>query len=128
MLPVDVDSIFVARSDGRLYRVPLSELVSDLTPQVSDNILDARATKLWFVTEEWSKELFLLGALNDGGIACWNARSLQLVARWTIFTSEVESVVSLSIGDDRLGRLKGCVMAAATDGTIAVIVLDGMSL
>ncbi|KAG8734075.1 hypothetical protein FRC10_011973 [Ceratobasidium sp. 414] len=128
VLPVDPNSIFAARSDGRLYRVPLSELVSDPAPQAAENTLDARVTKLWFVTEEWSKELFLLGALNDGGVACWNARSLQLVARWTIFTSEVELILSLSIGDDRLGRLKGCVMAVAADGTIAVIVLDGLSL
>ncbi|KAG8772583.1 hypothetical protein FRC12_002979, partial [Ceratobasidium sp. 428] len=95
---------------------------------VAGNILDARVTKLWFVTEEWSKDLFLLGALDDGGIACWNARTLQLVARWTVFISELESVVSLSISDDRLGKLKGCVMAVAAAGTIAIIVLDGMSL
>ncbi|KAG9122431.1 hypothetical protein FRC07_001177 [Ceratobasidium sp. 392] len=128
ILPVNADSIFAARSDGRLYRAPLSELVSDPTPQVAENILDARVTKLWIVTEEWSKDLFLLGALDDGGIACWNARSLQLVARWTVFISQLESVVSLSIGDDRLGKLKGCVMAVASAGTIAIIVLDGMSL
>ncbi|KAG9123091.1 hypothetical protein FRC07_000236 [Ceratobasidium sp. 392] len=120
-LPVNADSIF-------LYRTPLSELVSDPTPQVAENTLDARVTKLWIVTEEWSKELFLLEALDDGGIACWNARSLQLVGRWMVFISELESVVSLSIGDDRLGKLKGCVMAAASAGTIAIIVLDDMSL
>ncbi|QRV92544.1 WD40 domain protein [Ceratobasidium sp. AG-Ba] len=128
ILPVDADSIFTARSDGQLYRIPLSELVSGPTPQAAEDILGARVTKLWIVTEEYSKELFLLGAVDDGGIACWNARTLQLVARWTIFITELESVVSLSIGDDRLGRLKGCVMAIAAGGTIAVIVLDGMSL
>lgn len=102
-------------------------------------------TRLWFVTEEWSKDLFLLGAMDDGGIGCWDARyvllspvrtlyslghfrSLKLVSRWTIFTTELESVITLSLGDDRLGRLKGCVMCVAADGTIAIIVLDGMSL
>jgi hypothetical protein len=92
VLPVDVDSIFAARcelflevcpgkacsfillADGQLYRVPFSELASDPTSPSAENALGAWVTRLWIVTEEWSKELFLLGALDDGGIACWNAR------------------------------------------------------
>ncbi|KAF8606800.1 hypothetical protein BDV93DRAFT_326950 [Ceratobasidium sp. AG-I] len=128
VLPVDVDSVFVAKSDGELYRLPFSELAQNPPPQTTASSLGSQVTRLWFVTEEYSKNLFLLGAMDDGGIGCWDARSLKLVSRWTIFTTELESVVSLSLGDDRLGRLKGCVMAVAADGTIAIIVLDGMSL
>jgi hypothetical protein len=132
-------------ADGQLYRTSFAELLLDPRLETTENTLGARVTRLWFVTEEWNKNLFVLGALDNGGIACWDARyvrpyvgdpiylirhssSLKLVSRWTIFITELESVISLSLADDRLGRLKGCVMAVAADGTIAVIVLDGMSL
>ena len=71
---------------------------------------------------------FCLTSCHSYSMLIGFASSLKLVSRWTIFTTELESVVSLSLGDDRLGRLKGSVMAVAADGTIAIIVLDGMSL
>ncbi|KAH7337021.1 hypothetical protein B0J17DRAFT_718925 [Rhizoctonia solani] len=128
ILPVDINSIFVARSNGRLYRATFSELLLDPGLEPNEDALGLRATRLWFVTEEWSKSVYILGALNDGGIACWDALTLKLVARWTVFITELETVISLNLGDDRLGRLKGYIMAVAADGTIAVIVLDGMRL
>ncbi|KAG8733856.1 hypothetical protein FRC11_001394 [Ceratobasidium sp. 423] len=128
VLPVDIDSIFVTRSNGQLHRATFAELLLNAGSSSNENSVVPRATRLWFVTEEWSKTLYILGALNDGGIACWDARTLKLVARWTIFITELESVIYLSLGDERLGRLKGCLMAVAADGTIAVIVLDGMQL
>ncbi|CAE6390945.1 unnamed protein product [Rhizoctonia solani] len=128
VLPVDIDSIFLARSNGQLYRTTFSQLSLDPGPHPNESMLSPRATRLWFVTEEWSKTLYLLGALNDGGIACWDARNLKLVAQWTIFNTELETVINLGLGDERLGKMKGSLMAVATDGTIAVIVLDGMYL
>ncbi|KAL5632661.1 hypothetical protein ACGC1H_005568 [Rhizoctonia solani] len=128
VLPVDIDSIFVAQSNGQLHRTTFSKLLLGATSGPSEDVFCPRATRLWFVTEEWSKTLYILGALNDGGIACWDARTLKLVARWTIFITELETVITLSLSDDRLGKLKGCLMAVAADGTIAVIVLDGMHL
>ncbi|ELU38230.1 WD40 domain-containing protein [Rhizoctonia solani AG-1 IA] len=128
VLPIDIDSIFVARSNGQLYRSTFSEFLSDPGLEPNKDILSPKATRLWSVTEEWSKTVYLLGALNDGGIACWDSRNLKLVARWTIFNTELETVINLSLGDDRLGKLKGSLMAVAADGTIAVIVLDSMHL
>ncbi|KAF8713115.1 WD40 repeats protein, partial [Rhizoctonia solani] len=128
VLPIDIDSIFIARSNGQLYRSTFSEFLSDPGLEPNKDILSPKATRLWSVTEEWSKTVYLLGALNDGGIACWDSRNLKLVARWTIFNTELETVINLSLGDDRLGKLKGSLMAVAADGTIAVIVLDSMHL
>lgn len=90
VLPVDVDSVFAAKcengnflvarfyadfsvADGELYRLPFSQLAQN-PPQTTENALGSRVTRLWFVTEEWSKNLFLLGAMDDGGIGCWDAR------------------------------------------------------
>ncbi|KAJ1303291.1 hypothetical protein OPQ81_011488 [Rhizoctonia solani] len=115
VLPVDIDSIFVARSNGRLYRTEFSGLLLNHTLQPNED-------------RNGAKTVYILGALNDGGIACWDALTLKLAARWTIFITELETVLSLSLEDERLGKLKGCVMAVAADGTIAVIVLDGMHL
>ncbi|CAE6464175.1 unnamed protein product [Rhizoctonia solani] len=128
VLPVDIDSVFVARSNGQLHRATFAELLLNPGSGSNEDTRVARATRLWFVTEEWSKTVYILGALNDGGIACWDARTLKLVARWTIFITELQTVICLSLGDERLGKLKGCLMAVAADGTIAVIVLDGMQL
>ena len=53
-------------------------------------------------------------------------RSLKLCARWTVFTSPLARVVSLH--DESVGRLVGCVLCISEDGTVAVIALDGFQL
>ncbi|CAE6507831.1 unnamed protein product [Rhizoctonia solani] len=108
VLPVDIDSIFVARSNGQLYLTTFSGLLSSAALEPSEGIFCPGATRLWFVTEEWSKTLYILGALNDGGIACWDARQYL----------EIGSAM-----DNIHHRARN-----AADGTIAVIILDGMHL
>lgn len=51
---------------------------------------------------------------------------LSLRARWTLFTTPVEHVIQLR--DEQAGPLKGCVLCISQDGTIAVIVIDGLQL
>ena len=54
------------------------------------------------------------------------ASTLKLFARWTVFTSPLAHVLSLH--DEKVGRLCGCVLCISQDGTIAVIALDGYQL
>lgn len=52
--------------------------------------------------------------------------SLELRARWTIFTSPLAHVTQFP--DETAGPLKGCVLCVSEDGTVAVIVIDGLQL
>lgn len=52
--------------------------------------------------------------------------SLELRARWTIFTSPLDHVTQF-IGENE-GPLRGCVLCISEDGTVAVIVIDGLQL
>lgn len=53
-------------------------------------------------------------------------RSLQLLARWTVFATPLISVIKLV--DDAVGRLKGSVLCVASGGTLAVLILDGLEM
>jgi WD repeat-containing protein 7 len=55
-----------------------------------------------------------------------HVRSLQLLARWTVFATPLISVIKLV--DDAVGRLKGSVLCVASGGTLAVLILDGLEL
>lgn len=61
-----------------------------------------------------------------GSTPAWYDSTLELFARWTVFTSPLAHVVSLH--DEKVGRLCGCVLCISQDGTIAVIALDGYQL
>jgi hypothetical protein len=52
--------------------------------------------------------------------------SLELRARWTIFTTPLAHVTQFA--DENAGPLKGCVLCVSEDGTVAVIVIDGLQL
>lgn len=53
-------------------------------------------------------------------------RDLKIQARWTLFCTPLLNLVLLD--DERHGRLKGCMLCVAEDGTIAVVVVDGFEL
>jgi WD repeat-containing protein 7 len=52
--------------------------------------------------------------------------TLELCARWTAFSTPLLSVIDCE--QDPSALLHGCVLCIATDGTIAVIVVDGFQL
>ena len=65
--------------------------------------------------------------LGDG-LAADNAlnSSLELRARWTVFTTPLARVAQLQ--DEKFGPLRGCVLCVSEDGTVAVIVINGLQL
>ena len=52
--------------------------------------------------------------------------SLELISNWVIFTEPLVQVISLE--DENVGRLRGCLFAISEDGTIATLSLDGPEL
>jgi hypothetical protein len=64
--------------------------------------------------------------LIDGHAANALNSSLELCARWTVFTTPLAHVAQFQ--DDEVGPLRGCVLCISEDGTVAVIVMDGFQL
>jgi hypothetical protein len=52
--------------------------------------------------------------------------SLRLEATFTLFTSPVRSITLLS--QPEAGRFRGCLLCIAEDGTIGLVLLDGLKL
>jgi hypothetical protein len=52
--------------------------------------------------------------------------SLELRARWTVFTTPLAHVTQLQ--EVTAGPLKDCLLCVSEDGTVAVIVIDGFQL
>ena len=52
--------------------------------------------------------------------------TLKLYARWTVFTTPL--VRTISLHDEKMGRLHGCILCVSQDGTIAVVAVDGFQL
>ncbi|ETW82184.1 hypothetical protein HETIRDRAFT_445035 [Heterobasidion irregulare TC 32-1] len=79
-------------------------------------------------TTQWTNrgfafcERLIVGGADDGSVAVWDSDSLNLLARWTIFTTSLTDVVQ--IRQDKGEPLHGCLLCISYDGTIAVIVLD----
>lgn len=111
---------------------------------ISDVPLNGSIVALYQVQNERTKERFIVGGSDDGCIALWLQEcvlrfsaifsipdgtlnsSLELCARWTVFTTPLAHATQ--IRDEKAGLLNGCVLCVSEDGTIAVIVVDGLQL
>lgn len=52
--------------------------------------------------------------------------SLELQARWTVFTTPLKHVAQFQ--DNSMGPFNGCILCVSEDGTVVVIVIDGLQL
>ncbi|KAF8065183.1 hypothetical protein FPV67DRAFT_1501698 [Lyophyllum atratum] len=128
LLPIELDFIVQGCADGRLRRSSLMQMIAGSdTPSQPDNTstqaLNGFVTGLHLVHNPRTKERFIVGGGDDGSIAFWTIDHLKLCARWTLFTTCLSSAIQVE--DTQNGPLKGCVLCISTDGTIAVIVVDG---
>ncbi|OJT12977.1 WD repeat-containing protein 7 [Trametes pubescens] len=124
-LPLELDLIVLGYTDGRICRTTLTEAAqnSDASAQWSDFALPGAILALDVVQNHRTGERVLVGGADDGTIAIWALDTLKLCARWTVFTTPLVRVISLE--DEGVGRLHGCVLCISQDGTIAVIAVDG---
>ncbi|KAI8986132.1 WD40 repeat-like protein [Trametes punicea] len=125
MLPLDVDLILLGHTDGHLERRSLGKLVRNGHGpiQSSDSSLPGAILALDIIQNSRTGERVVAGGADDGSIAFWSLETFRLCARWTIFTTPLARIISLH--DEKIGRLHGCVLCVSQDGTIAVIALDG---
>lgn len=111
---------------------------------VSDIPLNGSITGLHLIQNDRTNERFIVGGSDDGCLAFWSqeylslllyhtdttenvpSSSLELRARWTVFTTPLTHVTHFQ--EDNIGPLKGCVLCVSEDGTVAVIVIDGLQL
>ncbi|CDZ98772.1 FOG: WD40 repeat [Phaffia rhodozyma] len=67
----------------------------------------------------------VVGGADDGSVGVWDSKSCTLRKSWILFTCEVIQLVYLN--DERAGKLQGCVLCVAKDGTVGVIDVEGLS-
>lgn len=108
----------------------------------SDHPLGSGITGL-HLTHARQKDSTVVGSSEDGALGIWDLeyeplsfrniyvhqliyRTLNLRARWTLFCCPLRRVIT--VPSDHSGRLQGCMICAAEDGTLAVIELDGFEL
>ncbi|KAH7928777.1 hypothetical protein BV22DRAFT_1058262 [Leucogyrophana mollusca] len=136
LLPLELNLIILGYSDGRIRRTSLTGLAgggagasiasagTSIFDKVSDLAVDgARIESLHLVRNDRTKERFVVGGADDGGIGVWSLDTLKLCARWTVFLCPLIRVVQLQ--NEKAGPLRGCVLCVSQDGTIAVFVIDG---
>ncbi|KAI1788856.1 WD40 repeat-like protein [Ganoderma leucocontextum] len=127
MLPLELELVVVGFSDGRVCRSSLLDLARGTSTSdaalMSDMPLPSRIIAMDSVENRRTGERLLVGGAEDGTLGIWSLATLKLFARWTVFISPLAHVVSLH--DEKVGRLCGCVLCISQDGTIAVIALDG---
>ncbi|KAH7909671.1 WD40-repeat-containing domain protein [Hygrophoropsis aurantiaca] len=134
ILPLELNLIILGYSDGCIRQTSLVQLArggfstKTLTfDKVSDGgIQNSYVQSLHLVRNDRTKERFVVGGGDDGGIAVWALGTLQLRARWTIFLRPLQRVIQLH--NEKVGPLRGCALCISGDGTIAVIVIDGFDL
>ncbi|KAL0567058.1 hypothetical protein V5O48_014937, partial [Marasmius crinis-equi] len=130
-LPVDLNTILLGYSDGRLRQTSLIQACrkrsSEVTfSKISDQPLDGYVVWLQEVRNLRTNERLVVGGADDGSIAVWTLSDLKLCARWTVFNTPLVKV--LQFEDIKTGPLSGCVLCVAEDGTIAVVAIDGFEL
>lgn len=136
------------QGDGTLKRVNLAQLCGNEASSSSSSPttkLNCAIISLFTAQNLRTREWFIVGGGDDGSVLIWQTayvfpqvllsrhpvnrfethRSLKLVARWTIFISPLVQVLQCR---ETTGPLRGCVLCASRNGTVAVIALDGLQL
>ncbi|KAJ8081077.1 hypothetical protein PM082_017918 [Marasmius tenuissimus] len=127
-LPVDLGTILLGYSDGRLRQTSLIHACRKRSGEatfskISDYPLSGYVVHLQEVRNLRTTERLIVGGADDGSIAIWALSDLKLCARWTLLNTPLTKV--LQFQDVKTGPLGGCVLCVAEDGTIAVIAIDG---
>ncbi|KAH9932736.1 WD40 repeat-like protein [Epithele typhae] len=124
MLPLELDLIIAGYSDGLIHRTSLIDLIQHTRQDksTSDISLGGAVVHLDIVQNPRTNERVLVGGSDDGAIAIWDISTLAACARWTVFTTPLAQVISLH--DEDVGRLHGCVLCVSQDGTVAVVAID----
>ncbi|TDL19727.1 hypothetical protein BD410DRAFT_773671 [Rickenella mellea] len=130
VLPLELNEFIIGYSDGAIARTTFSDMVTPKTggekyPRSNEG-LEAKIVSLHLIVSNRTKQQELIGGGDDGAIAAWDPRTLKLRARWIVFTSPLAQVIELR--DENVGRLRDCALCISEDGTIAVVVIDGLEL
>ncbi|KAG5725162.1 WD repeat-containing protein 7 [Termitomyces sp. T112] len=126
LIPLELDLIVQGCADGRLRQSSLIQMIADSSKssgEDSDTALNGFITSLFVVSNERTKERFLIGGADDGSVGFWTLDHYKMCARWTLFTTSLSHVIQIE--DTQHSLLEGCVLCVSADGTVAVIVIDG---
>ncbi|KAL4080859.1 WD40-repeat-containing domain protein [Scleroderma citrinum] len=129
VLPLELDLILLGYSDGYVRQASCSALLSRYTKLLfeaqSRISISSSIRSLHFIRNESTGDAFIVGGSDDGGIAIWSLRDLELCARYIHFIVPLCHVAQVWSQAGNAGPLYGCALFISGDGTIAVITLDG---
>ncbi|KAF8984038.1 hypothetical protein BDQ17DRAFT_1260967 [Cyathus striatus] len=132
LVALEADDIVQGYSDGHVRQFTLAQMCrnssvilpfASSSKKTSDAPLPGYIIGLHVVHNQRTKEKYLVGGADDGSVAFWQANTLELCARWTLFIAPLSKVVQFA--EDETTHLRGCVLCISQDGTIAVIAVDG---
>ncbi|SPO40249.1 uncharacterized protein PSFLO_05731 [Pseudozyma flocculosa] len=130
VLPLSLERIVVAFRSGGIRSVSLTELahaeaLQEMT-RTRNSIGNGKTIiTLRQVTRPRSGTKMIVGGSAQGDVAFWDATTLELAATWTMSTAPIESLVSFGDDDNTL-RLHGCLACVAADGSVSIVLLDGL--
>ncbi|KZT39908.1 WD40 repeat-like protein [Sistotremastrum suecicum HHB10207 ss-3] len=130
-LPLELNLIILGYSDGTVERSSLPDLLSPLRgikspPHRSPKKLNGAVVSLSRCRNSRTNQVLLVGGGDDGSIGIWDFLTLELCGRWVAFTTPLMQVISLE--EESVGRLRGCLLCVSEDGTVAAVSPDGFEL
>ncbi|CAO1623791.1 unnamed protein product [Sympodiomycopsis kandeliae] len=129
-LPLSMEKIIAVAKGGSLNYSSLSQLVSrDLPKQQLNNSARTQAalTHLTMLTNPRSQAKIVFGGYSSGHVAFWDSATLHLIAQWSLLTVPIVGAYTFGQNDNTL-RLNGCAVVVGQDGTVAIVLLDGLKL
>ncbi|EJC98476.1 WD40 repeat-like protein [Fomitiporia mediterranea MF3/22] len=126
-LPIELNTIVIGYDDGYLNKLSLERLIysQNEAPNSAFDEINCAVLSLFVIQNPQTGQRLVISGGDDGSIAFWDLATLKLLARWVVFTEPLAQVVHM--GDDFTSRLRGCCMCISSDGTIAVIAIDGFN-
>ncbi|KAG2359683.1 hypothetical protein BDR07DRAFT_1487951 [Suillus spraguei] len=148
VLPVELNFVLLGYSDGHIRQtslpcllqrryhaqsVPLSAFspisAGDvLFDKVSDMSSDSSILNMHLIRNDRTGERYILGGIDDGGIAIWALESLKLQAQFTPFIVPLTRIAQVLQSNENAGPLRGSLLCVSGDGTIAVVSIEGFEM
>ncbi|EIW81457.1 hypothetical protein CONPUDRAFT_124586 [Coniophora puteana RWD-64-598 SS2] len=127
-LPLELGLIILGYSDGLLRQTSLPRMAipaadSDTFVKMSDVPMNGAVQSIFVVQHDRTKERFVVGGADDGGLGVWSLDTLELRARWTPFMAPLVHVIQIT----QPGPLRGCAICVSKDGAAVVFAIDGLS-
>lgn len=122
-----IRSMAMIIASGHLVLSSLGDLVAGKLPSPKKGAYRhfGVVTLLQTATNPRTNAKHVLGGTEEGDVIVWDANTLEHQRHFSTLTSPIVAFVALGNQDNAL-RLQGCVACVSADGTVAILLLDGL--